>query len=182
MSPAAKTLASKANLKKKSPTKSDIRAAAVHTDYPASTNVSSPVQAKSRRRVQQLQRNDQQGYDSDNGFIVADDEMDETSEESEDGFEPLREAGKPRAEAKRRLGPPITTDEKMKGLNAIHQAVVEDFMHNAKEVSKNVSLHPRFSKVRLLKLTMADSHPPWAPCQSIHRHIAQRDGYQFPYQ
>ena len=63
------------------------------------------------------------------------------SEESDDGFETLREAGQSRSVAKRQPGPPITIDERMKGLNAIHQMVVDEFVQNARKASKDVSLH-----------------------------------------
>ena len=158
--------------------------AAAHPDYPASTNISSPVQAKSRRQVPHRNKStppDEQGYDTDDGFIVPDDEMEETLEESEDGFEPLREAGKPRSLAKRRLGPPITIDEKMKGLNAIHQAVIDDFLHHAKRESKKVSWWQDL-RVLLTWLTMLDSYPARSTRQPIHRYIIEGDGYQLSYQ
>ena len=49
-------------------------------------------------------------------------------------------AGKPSKERKRKLGPPITGDGKLNGLNHIHLMVVEDFMAYAKEECQKVSL------------------------------------------
>lgn len=122
---------------------------ATRRDYPQSTNVSSPVQAASRRRQvlhdwedpkaeRALHRN---GYARDN-FVISDDEAynsEENDEEEEEGFEPIREAGKPQRTT-RQLGPPITTDEKLERLNPTHRMVVEDFVIHAKNLSENVSL------------------------------------------
>ena len=146
MSPAGKIPTSKAKARKKPATKSGTGVAAANVDHPASTNVSSPVQAKSRRRMQQRIQNtsfhnaNDEKYGPDDHFIVADEEMEETQDDSEDGFEPVREATKPRTRTKRQLGPPITIDEKLEGLNSIHKAVVEDFLIHAKRKCKEVSL------------------------------------------
>lgn len=81
----------------------------------------------------------QRGYSLDDDFVVPDGE--EASDDASDyGFEPMREAGKPRRVIKKQLGPPITIDEKLENLNQIHRAVVEDFLIRAKEESKKVSL------------------------------------------
>lgn len=87
----------------------------------------------------------EENNNSDEDFVVADDEMEEAQDDSEDGFEPLREAGTTRSTGKRQLGPPITTDEKLKSLNSIHLAVVEDFLFHAKKQSKKVSLRAEFT-------------------------------------
>ena len=121
--------------------------AASHPDLPTSTNVSSPIQAATRRRVKQksnaqpepqLHRN---VYCRDD-FVVSDDEVgsfDETEDDSEDGFAPIREKGQSQNKPKRPLGPPITIDEKLKRLNPIHGIVVDGFLQNAKELSQKVS-------------------------------------------
>ncbi len=120
---------------------------------PTSTNVSSPVQAASLRRIKQrsnaqprldLHRNIHR-HDDD---VVDDDEdgsLNETDDESEDGFAPIREMGKSRRVSKRPLGPPITIDEKLEKLNSIHRMVVENFLQDAKELSQKVisSQYPR---------------------------------------
>ena len=110
--------------------------AASRHEYPLSTNVSSPIQAASRRRIAQNKSDmnpHSNGYSRDD-FVVSDDE-------ESDGFEPVRKAGKPRITRKRQLGPPITTDQKLEKLNSIHRLVVDDFVGQAKEESARVS-HP----------------------------------------
>ena len=119
--------------------------AAAHSDHPISTNVSSPVQAKSRRQYQQrlkgtrVQNVDADDYGTNDNVVVPDGE-EGTCDESNDGFEPLREAGKPRKRSKRTLGPPILIDEQLDRLNIIHRAVVEDFFDHAKKKCTDVSL------------------------------------------
>ena len=117
-------------------------------DYPQSTNVSSPVQGASRRRIAQYTRTnadpnlDANGYIRD-GFAVSDHDgnaFHETEDESDDGFGPIREAGRRQRSKKRQLGPPITIDEKLEGLNPTHRMVVDDFMVHAVQESKKVSL------------------------------------------
>ena len=143
--------------------------AASHLDYPTSTNVSSPIQAASRRRVKQkinaqpelqFHRN---GYSRDD-FVVADDDDDgpslETEDESEDGFGPIIEKGQSRSMSKRALGPPITIDEKLERLNAIHRMVVEDFLQNAKELSHKVSSHINTYQGTVLKTIRPLSRSP----------------------
>ena len=128
---------------KKASKKRETGVAASRPDYFTSTNVSSPVQEASRRRVKQQSglephRND---YSRDE-FSVDYDEVGsfhETEDESEDGFGPIREKGQSRSVPKRPLGPPITIDEKLERLNEIHRDVVENFLQNAKELSQNVS-------------------------------------------
>lgn len=132
---------------KKAPKKSGTGVAAAHPDYPASTNVSSPIQVASRRRVRHttkvmpepdLHRN---GYAQD-GFVVGDD--DESDAFSE--MEPIRVKGKSRSVSKRPLGPPITTDGNHGGLTELHQAVVEDFLNNARARSREVSFNTPFER------------------------------------
>lgn len=123
--------------------------AASHPDYPASTNVSSPVQAASRRRLKPTCKSapplDLHKYDYSHAddFFVDDDEEEAVEieeDDSEESFEPLRVKGKTRSTKKRPLGPPITIDEKIARLNQIHQMVVEDFVNSAKQQSQKVSL------------------------------------------
>lgn len=138
----------KAKPPKKASKKRETGVAASRPDYPTSTNVSSPIQAASRRRLRLmssispdhgLHRN---GYSKDD-FVVSDDDnksFNETAEESEDHFEPIRVKGKSQISSKRVLGPPITSDEKMERLNPIHQMVVDDFVQSAKQRSQKVSI------------------------------------------
>ena len=122
---------------------------AARREYPQSTNVSSPIQAASRRRQVQREGENQKferalhrnGYARDN-FVISDDEAQnfEENNEEEDEFEHIREAGRPQRTSRRQLGPPITTDEKLGRLNQTHRMVVEDFMIHARKVSNDVSL------------------------------------------
>lgn len=114
-------------------------AAAARQDFPASTNVSSPIQAVSRRRLVQnlgntagrdLHRN---GYTKD-GFVTSDEE------DESDGFEPRSSQRAPRNLKERSLGPPITVDDQIAELPDLHQIVVEDFLHNAKNKSREILL------------------------------------------
>ena len=127
----------------KAPKKRGTGVAAAHPDYPASTNVSSPIQAASRRRLKQnkasptpdLHRN---GYARDN--FVVDDEEDSyhhDSDDESDGFASPREKGVSRSSRKRTLGPPI---QKVQTLQPIHEMIVENFVENAKEECRKASL------------------------------------------
>jgi bloom syndrome protein len=118
--------------------------AAPDPDYPLSTNVSSPIQARDQRRRRQagtgggghvLHSN---GYEKD-GFVTSDGDDGQVEEsDEEEAFEPIREAGRPQRIRKRELGPPITTDEKMDRLNEAHRMVVEDFLVRARKECQKV--------------------------------------------
>ena len=120
--------------------------AASRSDYPASTNVTSPIQAATKRRIRQTVKPapnlNLQQYE-----YAADDSMDdyndgpsrETEDEDSEEFEPVRVKGKTSRMRKRSLGPPITIDEKIASLNDNHQAVVENFLIIAKNESQKVS-------------------------------------------
>lgn len=89
-------------------------------DYPTSTNISSPIQARQARPRGKLIRDLRQ-------------ESHVVEENSDiDDFEPVREKGVARRSKTRELGPPITTDEKMERLNGPHRHIVEDFVDQAK--------------------------------------------------
>lgn len=114
--------------------------AAAYPDYPASTNVSSPVQGASRRRAKQKYKENiafdlPRNQFAEDDFVVNDDDLAESDDESDD-FEPVRKKGASRSSKKRRLGPPITVDEKMESLNEIHQIIVENFLDRAKQQSQ----------------------------------------------
>ena len=113
---------------------------ATASDYLQSTNVSSPVQAVTRRRLQKAQRSDEShvhrnAYSKD-GFIVSDGD----DESDEDAFEPVRVKGKSSAKPKKELGPPITIDEEIARLNQTHKMVLEDFVIHAKRECSSVRL------------------------------------------
>ena len=120
---------------------------ATRQEFPLSTNVSSPIQAASRRRRAQGKTLDDSfgfhpnGYNRDD-FVVSDRNATVGCEpdESSDGFEQIREAGRPRNLKQRQLGPPITIDKKLARLNPTHRMVVEDFVALAKEESDQVDL------------------------------------------
>ncbi|KAH6691641.1 ATP-dependent helicase SGS1 [Plectosphaerella plurivora] len=104
---------------------------------PPSTNVSSPARARDqkKRKVKELPVWDESeeevgttrhvnGYAKDQ-FVVSDDEFD-----TDDGFEPLRP---PKARQRPApLGPRISQDERMAGLDEIHQDIVHNFVQEAK--------------------------------------------------
>ena len=144
---------------KKVSKKRETGVAASHIDHPTSTNVSSPIQPVSRCDVKrkgnaqpelELRRN---VYYRDDSVIDDDDEgpFNETEDESEDGFGPIREKEQARSVSKRSLGPPITIDEKLERLNSIHRMVVEDFLHNAKELSQKVRAPQRNTILKMAR-------------------------------
>lgn len=133
--------------------------AAARQDYPLSTNVSSPIQAASRRRIAQYTKSnpnvklDSNGYSCDD-LVLGDNDavsVNEFDEDSDESFEPVREAGKSRSSKRRELGPPIMTDKKLEKLNPTHRMVVDDFMCQAKKESENVC-----SESRVLLRFLAD--------------------------
>jgi bloom syndrome protein len=101
---------------------------AAEDNYPASTYVSSPVQAMSKRRLVRAADLRRSTEDSSEG------------EDDISCFEPIRDRGVPSRETKRRLGPPITDDEKLARLNPTHRHVLDDFMGNAKKESSAIML------------------------------------------
>lgn len=131
-------------------------------DYPPSTNVSSPVQAASRRKANPRSKvaTLKNGSVKDDFVVEEDDPEDafedliptvrqcrnvrrvahETSDESDENFGPVREAGQAPRLRKRNLGPPITTDDKLERLNSMHRVVVDNFMREAKQKSDKVSI------------------------------------------
>ena len=122
----------------------DKGAPAAQQEYPQSTNVSSPMQAATKRRVTKrtqvlgtaaLQPNrhvrDASGMSDDASSCYR------SGDDSEDAFEPTSELLSLR-EQKRRLGPPITIDEKLKSLDSTHRMVVDDFMVHAATENERV--------------------------------------------
>ena len=150
---------------------------------PQSTNVSSPIRGKSRQRKKVVHDDsdedvdlDQRGYARD-GFVVGDEEDDEEDDSEDDAFEPIRVAGKQRRSRKPELGPPITMDEKLENLNAIHRMVVDDFMVHANAEGKRVS--NALTEQRVM-LTIPDHDAPEPQESAFHGHCAARDGHQLP--
>ena len=96
--------------------------------YPASTNVSSPLQAATKKRLVRK---------------AAMPRLTEDSSEGEDevpAFEPVRDRGKTVPNRERPLGPPITTDDRLLLLNPTHRHVLDDFMQHAKKECSTIML------------------------------------------
>ncbi|KAF2100100.1 ATP-dependent DNA helicase [Rhizodiscina lignyota] len=137
ITPNAKRMQAKTATKPRS-AKQRTGAAAATREYPMSTNVSSPVQAASRRRRAQVNDDEEMdathpdGYDRD-GFVVNDDE------ESDDAFEPVRNAREaPRSIRRKSPGPPITVDQKMASLSDVHRDIVEDFVREGRKICRRI--------------------------------------------
>lgn len=94
-------------------------------DYPASTNVSSPIQPRSKRNVARPAR------------TLESSEDDEGDQES-DGFAPVKEYGAPRIQKKLRMGPPITKDRTLAKLDDAHQHVLGVFMEEARNAVQTI--------------------------------------------
>ncbi|PGH04657.1 hypothetical protein AJ80_08491 [Polytolypa hystricis UAMH7299] len=99
---------------------------AVADEHPQSTNVSSPIQSLSRRR-------NLQSRSSAMSDLMSEDE-------DSDGFEPVREAGRSLRSSRRDVGPPITKDNRLSELSALHSMIVDDFVVNAKKQCQEVML------------------------------------------
>jgi len=111
---------------------------AAQEDYPASTNVSSPVQALSKRRTTRRPPR---------VFENSDEEEEDIS-----SFAPVRNHGAPARNERRQIGPPITTDSKLERLNPTHRHIVEDFVDNAKRQSHKIMI-----KMNLKQQPFSDS-------------------------
>lgn len=80
------------------------------------------------------------GYERDD-FVISDNDgnfAEESEEDDEDAFEPIREVGVVKSRRKRLLGPPITIDHKLERLNPTHRLVVDGFMVHAKRECEKV--------------------------------------------
>lgn len=112
------------------------------SEHPLSTNVSSPIQATSKRRrgrVVEVEDDENKtlhanSYERD-GFVASDNNEEEYSD---DAFEPVRTIGIKRNASRRELGPPITTDLIMDSLSPNHRMIVEDFMRHAKQMCSEI--------------------------------------------
>ena len=136
--------------------------ASASTEYPASTNVSSPIQAASKGRALQAKRAKKvstsansllNGYSQDS-FVVADDHPECNvdnragaqysrggifdNDDDDDAFEPVRQVNKPLRKSRKQVGPPITVDQRMQELDETHQSVIEAFMTRAKKKSGDI--------------------------------------------
>lgn len=116
-SPRNKTHSKAAKQPGRKKVKANTGVAAAADDYPASTNVSSPMQPLSRRRRMQQS---ELPTSSDDDFIVQssqeEDVVSSSRRKKKDGF-----------------GPPITTDENLGTLNETHQHILSDFVERARK-------------------------------------------------
>ena len=187
----------------KKPAKNTSRGTGVYgarTDYPPSTNVSSPIQAASKRRAAPHPKISLTNDDcAKNDFVVDDDSEDAFDEpvsikrpsrmdnhhpeqagfdESDEEFGPVREVGQPQRSRKRTIGPPITTDEKLESLNSIHREVVEFFMIEAKKESTRVSTLENSSIRTSVPYVTTDSDAQRSSSSAIFGYCSPRDGHQ----
>jgi len=116
-------------------------AAAEDDDYPASTNISSPIQARSRRKLVRRKQPP---------------EPDQDSEEDIASFEPIREYGVPEQRKPHKSGRPITTDEKIAQLNEIHQYILEDFVETAKKTLNNIVIQKQLTRAPISDTTLRE--------------------------
>lgn len=72
--------------------------------------------------------------------MVSDDDISyyESEDEFEDYGQPTSESRNPRVRQKKRLGPPITIDDKIERLDSIHRYVLEEFMVLAADECRKV--------------------------------------------
>ena len=122
----------------------DKGASAARQEYPQSTNVSSPMQAATKRRVTKKTQvlgapalKHSRHVRGASGMSDGDSSCYHPGDDSGDAFEPISDIPLIR-EQKRRLGPPITIDEKMKSLDSTHRIVVDDFMVQAATENERV--------------------------------------------
>ena len=167
--PAAKKKSKKNVVEEQSRHWNDTAGSRARPELPASTNVSSPVQAFSTRKAaRQPVRGGRHanGYERDN-FAISDPEDDDYAQNDDEesdafesmGFAPIRQAGQQRKEKKRELGPPIRSDNMMDGLDDMHRNVVENFVFEAKRKCEGLMMKhdlttPPFSDTMLRQMAI----------------------------
>ncbi|OCT46271.1 bloom syndrome protein [Cladophialophora carrionii] len=120
--------------------------------YPTSTNVSSPLQPRTDRK---LPRPVEDPNSDDEDFIVHTSEMegeDVPSDKDEDAFGDdiaLDHSGT----RKKKLGPPITSDTSM-SLNSIHQHILDHFIEDARAHIKRISIAKCLRQVPVTESTL----------------------------
>ncbi|EXJ53964.1 bloom syndrome protein [Cladophialophora yegresii CBS 114405] len=120
--------------------------------YPTSTNVSSPLQPRTNRK---LPRPVEDPNSDDEDFIVHTSEMegdDGRGAEDDDAFDdnPALDHSVTR---KTKLGPPITADTST-SLNSIHQHILDDFIQNARAQIKRISITKALRQVPITDRTL----------------------------
>jgi bloom syndrome protein len=104
---------------------------------PTSTMLTSPISPSSKR--QQPKNRYFEDFDDEDFGNEYDDFIAPGEEESdEDAFEPVRGSKILRKRQQGRLGPPITTDERMKGLLEVHRIYVQQFVDEAKKFEESL--------------------------------------------
>ena len=108
---------------------------------PQSTNVSSPIRKTARNdrntRVKEESSLHRNGYAKD-GFVISSEAYQSEEDSESDGFEEVREAGKPRKSKQIELGPPITKDGTLEELNELQRDIVENFVEEAEKLAEKV--------------------------------------------
>ncbi|KAF2121812.1 P-loop containing nucleoside triphosphate hydrolase protein [Lophiotrema nucula] len=121
--------------------------------YP-STNVSSPIRAPQKRNMRQYVYDEADEDDDDDYYeqvptknnsrkrstYERDDFVVDDNEEDDDGFAPIREGNTSVTSKRKALSGPITTDERLAGLDEYQKDVLRDFMQSAKETAKAILL------------------------------------------
>ncbi|PHH87819.1 hypothetical protein CDD83_8363 [Cordyceps sp. RAO-2017] len=110
-----------------------------------STYVSSPMDRRRGRAREEEPGDDgdvaltSNGYAND-GFVISDNEMRDVEEEEDDddAFGSLPDHRPARPAAARRLGPQITTDERLESLPEIHQDLVNAFVLEAQKLEEQI--------------------------------------------
>ncbi|TKX24527.1 DEAD/DEAH box helicase-like protein 1 [Elsinoe australis] len=117
------------------------------TDIPLSTNVSSPPQSRVKPRATKRLQTGVVGSrkKSKTPFVEEDEDEDlddkfvQEDSDSDDGFQPVRMAGRANRQPQQRtLGPPITEDRLLENLNDVHRSLVDSFLDAAKVVCKDI--------------------------------------------
>lgn len=131
---------------------------------PLSTNVSSPASRArgTRPRINDDDEDNDYDYDDEDtninlprrraasrskgtGYIrddfVVSDPADEDYSDDSDGFERVRDAGRPLRRAQQGFGDPITIDERIAGLSEIEREVLESFVEEARKECKKIMMN-----------------------------------------
>lgn len=116
--------------------------AAAIDEYPASTNVSSPLQPRAKR--QPPPRAIEEDSDDDDDFIVHTSDMEEDDikgqdDKNDDALHDEISYRRSRSRKASELGPPITSDASMT-LNPSHQHILDDFVGAAKAAIQHISI------------------------------------------
>jgi bloom syndrome protein len=105
--------------------------AAANDEYPASTNVSSPIQAHASRQMNRRRLTVDSDSPSDSDFV------------------PVRKAGVARADKKKVIGPPITLDDNIASLSASHRHVLEDFVEKGRKAVSQIVIKHSLSRKQI---------------------------------